>query len=333
MKFLIRIFTGIILSIVLFEIYFTATEICLPRKGMKSPNGIPEFIPNRDIFLIKEGFCMSRTNEKGFLGDPVDTNNSEDQLRIAFIGDSYVEGFQVFPKYHFSSLLKSKLIADNPKLNVKIINLGISGLNFGDMLEKYLKAIQYRPDYIFVFVEDNDFHKLDSVRIDRIISNSNQYFDYSNFSPSFFKELSLYTLIGNAHSIIKSNPKYMISLFFDKFSNYFLNKEKIKKKKAAEYEISTIDKILSEMKKQTASKIYFVEIQELDEALRNSIQSQNFEILSLADVYRKVSEKGVDPFYWKSIKARAHWNHSGHREIGLFIARLITAMEHEKGLN
>ena len=327
MKILSKLFhfiIGILVSLILFEIFLISSEICLPRKGFKSKSGIPAFLPNRNIFLIKEGYCMSRTNTNGLLGDDVELTKSKNQFRIAIIGDSYIEGFQVFPKYHFSYRLKSELLKRYSHLEIQILNFGISGLNFGDMLEKYLIALKYQPDLVFFFLQGKDFNGLDTSRISKIMN----YFESESIEQgnrsSFIKDLGLYSLAGNVYSLFKSNPKEAYQILFDQCSTFF---ELEKKSRQVETTLITnssgISRVLSEIRLRKRGTIYFVEINEFDESIKNLVVSHDLKVLSLSEVYQRVKSQGYDPFYWKSINGKAHWNHICHQELGKYLTDFI----------
>ena len=66
-------------------------------------------IPNSMFLNLEEGFGFGSFNEFGYLGPSYAKEKSEDVIRIALIGDSYVEGYQVIDKLHFRNLTESKL--------------------------------------------------------------------------------------------------------------------------------------------------------------------------------------------------------------------------------
>ena len=88
---------------------------------------------NTNIIYFNEGFYIGKTNKYGYYGPDYDTIKSEGSLRIALIGDSYVEGHQVFDRNHFRCLLEKNL---NDSLNkkVEVLNFGMSGFNLNDNL-------------------------------------------------------------------------------------------------------------------------------------------------------------------------------------------------------
>ena len=63
-------------------------------------------------------------------------NKSANVLRIALIGDSYIEGFQLFERHHFKTYLEQKL-SQKLKKKVEVLNFGIGGADLRGMYLRY----------------------------------------------------------------------------------------------------------------------------------------------------------------------------------------------------
>jgi hypothetical protein len=326
LKKLFHFAISIVISLLIFEIYLISSEICLPRKGYKSKIGISEFFPNRRIFLIKEGFYMGKTNKNGTLGDEFEPTKTKNILRIALIGDSYVEGFQVFPRYHFSYHLKSKLKESFSDKKIELLNFGISGLNFGGMFDKYLNIIKYQPDYIFFFLHNRNFNGVETGTINRILNYHTSDIRVKSDKANFIKDLGLYSFIGNVYSLFKSNTTEAFQILFDKFY-ILLELTTISKPEKnigdIEFNYTAITNVLDQIQMRKAGEIYFVEINDLDESIKRLLYKHNIKIFSLRSAYQNVLQQGSDPFYWATINGKAHWNHLSHSEIGKFLADFI----------
>ena len=91
---------------------------------------------NMDYVFFNEGFSMGRFNEGRYVNSYYPPEKPDNVIRIAALGDSYVEGFQVFERNHFLKLTENEL---NRKLedSIQVLNFGRSGFDFGDMYAYY----------------------------------------------------------------------------------------------------------------------------------------------------------------------------------------------------
>ena len=91
-------------------------------------------------------------NSQGYRGNIFSMERKEEKIRILFLGDSVVEGFQIHPKERFTEILNERL-----GYNYEVINLGVQGYNFLQEME-YLKVkgIKYNPDYVIFGITYND---------------------------------------------------------------------------------------------------------------------------------------------------------------------------------
>jgi hypothetical protein len=101
-------------------------------------------------------------NSEGFRDREHTIDKPRDVIRIALLGDSFVEGLQVPLEHTASGLLESRLNRDGGELvgktgRFEVLNFGISNFGLGQYLltwETY--ARKYAPDYLFAFVAE--FH-------------------------------------------------------------------------------------------------------------------------------------------------------------------------------
>ena len=99
-----------------------------------------------------------RINGDGFRGPDIPIAKSEDTLRVAVIGDSFVSAVSVAEQETFTHLLGEALkpVADRPK--VETMNFGVSGADLADYLQFYRHFVsKYRPDVVVCcFFHGND---------------------------------------------------------------------------------------------------------------------------------------------------------------------------------
>ena len=135
----LKFFTTVIISILLFEGYFSLSEISLPSTVMDDTTFGRAFKPNARVHNKKEGSALLQVNSEGYLG-PVYTKKKNNQtFRIVLIGDSFVEGIQVAEKYHFRSVMEKELNSSNTEFKYEVLNFGRSGLD----LEKCIFIMNY----------------------------------------------------------------------------------------------------------------------------------------------------------------------------------------------
>lgn len=129
------------------------------------------WMPDKFIGMIhiheKRGCWFSRygefktkvaVNKQGFVDDEFFLNKTNQTLRIAVLGDSYMEGLQVEKNESFSSLLEEEL-KEGGNRNIEVYNFGISDFGTAQEYEVLLNyALQYKPDIILLgFHTGTDF--------------------------------------------------------------------------------------------------------------------------------------------------------------------------------
>ena len=97
---------GIILSFIVLELFFCGTKSI----GLSATDWTEKgrrLKKNWEIISFNEGFGITKTNNYGYISSSKII--PQEDIRIALIGDSFVEGRQVFLRDHFSSVLEKNL--------------------------------------------------------------------------------------------------------------------------------------------------------------------------------------------------------------------------------
>lgn len=135
----------------------TPLGLILPQKNPEF--GKPDkdigyaFIPGASGIWTTENRARIKINDYGLRDDnSITTENPDDEYRVALLGDSVVEAFQVDHADTFDAL------SENQLENVTVINLAMSGS--GPMrqllrLEHY--GLQFSPDMAFLMIDALDF--------------------------------------------------------------------------------------------------------------------------------------------------------------------------------
>lgn len=108
----------------------------------------------------KEDVVFVSLNEDGIRG-PLRTRTKPPlTVRIAVLGDSFTEGFQVPYDKLFTTVLEKRLAACVPDgISIEVLNFGVSGFGTGREILKYKTlAREYDPDIVLLmFYPGNDF--------------------------------------------------------------------------------------------------------------------------------------------------------------------------------
>lgn len=94
-----------------------------------------------------------RTNRWGYRGADWTIEKSDKHLRVAVIGDSFVEALQVPDEQTAVGVLESLLQEQYPDYTIEVMNFGVSGYGVGQYELVYQHHVQqFQPDYVFVFL-------------------------------------------------------------------------------------------------------------------------------------------------------------------------------------
>ena len=138
--------------------------------------------PNAEGWWTKEGRSYVRINEDGLNDKKYLRQKPDAVLRIAVLGDSYTEAFQVPREAAFWSVLQDRLDDQScPVLEdrqVEVINFGVSGFGTAQELQMLRSRVwSYNPDVILLaFTTGND------VRNNHPALENNRYKPYFVFS-------------------------------------------------------------------------------------------------------------------------------------------------------
>ena len=134
--------------------------------------------PNVEGWWKREGLTYVRINSHGFHDREHTIAKPPDTFRIAVLGDSYVEAFQVPIERAFWSVMERKLQECHPTngRRIEVLSFGVSGFSTSRELILLQKRVwQYSPDVVVLLVtSSND-----------IRDNSRRLSHYTNALPYF----------------------------------------------------------------------------------------------------------------------------------------------------
>lgn len=321
------------------ELYTRGTEISnVSFTGYDEELGWRMFIPYSKIALYNENFTFRTVNKYSYLGPSYPPQKDSSVLRIALIGDSYVEGFHLMDRHHFRFLLERMLKEKLNRYKVEVLNFGRSGFGINDMYAYDVNYVsKFNPDLKIYFASEKDFHvntqdrlvprwklKNGELEIDTTFKNSNYLKRYKIFQVGL-QNSALLQLTRNAIDLISKGEA--VEILFDKFAPLLLDTKKnmTKPSYTAENLSNTTTKILSNLGNQNDVILVNSSEYKYSKGLRDMLSNYDINYLSLEPLLVKImAEDEIDPFYWSVTGRRGHWNYLAHQRIGFYLGEYLT---------
>jgi len=318
---------GLVLTLLLMEVFIRSTHIV-----EQSYNDVYEDIgrgrrASYNYMMFNEGFSIGRFNRYRYLGPGYSPAKEDNVLRIALLGDSFVEGFQVFERHHFRRVLEEQL-SRFVNRKVEVLNFGRSGFDIGDMYA-YNKTFvsEFNPDYTLFFVSDADFYPLftDPLRLkvrkrgDSLIVEKGfpkEYIALYNQTKGLIQHSSFFNMLNNGRKTIQSEGVGPI-LLEDFYPSSSTETKPLSKKTQ---EIPAITRDIFSHLDQTNALIINRDIAPLDTSKLALIRSNKLRYIDLTDTLNVLKTKGVNPHYWRATKKMGHWNQAAHKAVGEYLA-------------
>lgn len=301
-----------LIGLILIESYIQLAEIDSTSISKNDSLLGSSIKPNKKLIAFNEGFYLGGSNKYGYWGPSYDIKKPDDCFRIALIGDSYVEGHQVFERNHFRSLLEQGLSKRFDK-KVEVLNFGMSGFNLNDGFCMYYDLVKkFNPDLTLIFVSNEDFSNTNSSdrRPKCVIDGDSLYIDYS------FRDLPEYlhrektawyrgksVVLGYVFSAITLiKEKRLLNKLFPKWvdieeSNYeSLSKNVI----IAARERKIVEHFLE------SDQIVFVGSSKLDDKILEIFNDSSQKLITIQNIDDKKYH------YWEVTGIEGHWNRQGH---------------------
>ncbi|MES2813002.1 MAG: hypothetical protein V4670_11075 [Bacteroidota bacterium] len=318
---------GFLFLVFALEGFLILSEIKLPFKTLDEKTG-KTYQSSIPIHEAKEGFYMGETNAYGFVGN-VSKKKPKNVFRIALLGDSFTEGFQLFAPFHFSKILEQSL-NKHSKDSIEVLNFGMSNVVLPEMyIRKKTLADQFDID-LFVYVLDSyDFiyqpeGVLSSVelrdhngKLTITTSNSKGYQVYKKIKP-LVDQSSYINFLFDGYLMVRRQQAFPI--IFDKF---------YPKSTASAYQaIPTSEvfnhisdqyfKIVSEMEKDNT---VFVFREEADAILKSKLKPYRIPVIETKQALDEVRARGINPYYWGLNQTIGHFNYEGNATFGKYLAK------------
>lgn len=279
---------------------------------------------NKNLILFNEGFYIGNTNNYGYWGPSYNPFKPSDIRRIALMGDSYVEGHQVFERSHFRNLLETKLNA-RYDIAYQVLNFGMSGFNLNDIYCNFYDfVISFNPDTTFVFITNEDFINTNSSirRPQCNVINDSLVIDYSFSQTKEFKvrensnwfrgKSVILGYVFNALKLYESNGLW--NKFFPKWilPNESSNLNELK------FDLPLRESLIVNHFLKKRQDIIFVAAKRLDQRILDLFADYPERLIVIPELDQSKYQ------YWKVTKMNGHWNIEGHKLIASELYKFIS---------
>src|SRR5205807_1051946 len=160
---IILLLSSLLLSLAIIEIALRITGYSYPEFYVADAQRGYALRPGLRGWYRKEGEAFVQINSDGLRDREHSKRKPANTIRIAVLGDSYTEAFQVNFENSFCPLLEQKLRECSGR-NIEVINFGVSGYGTAQELITLRNQVwQYSPDIVLLaFTTNNDIS--DNVR-------------------------------------------------------------------------------------------------------------------------------------------------------------------------
>ncbi len=332
---------GAVLTLALLEVVFRCTEISLPSYVYDSPRYGRTHRPLAPIHDSQgEGLCLSQVNASGYIGPEVPVENPAGLFRIGLIGDSWVEGLQVFSRHHFRTLLEQR-VREASGCAVEVLNFGIGGLDFRDMFFIYKARLEaYSPNVVFFFVSGHDFTHENHIAGPKVrdAGDGRLTFDYGFRESADFRSRMTFRILRDfaMGTVLKEAYEYYQmgrgrEILLGRFAAYWPvsaapagteGRPGREEDPHRGVNLSIVEQLGKESA-ETGREIVLVLVDDEVPDAYKQILSARFRVMDMAEEMRR---GGIDPqemTYWKNGNVHGHWNHRGHRVVAEVLNRAV----------
>jgi hypothetical protein len=326
---------AVLVTLVCFEIYFRTTEISLPSFVMDDPVLGRAFRPNARAALVQEGFYMGRINENGGLGPGYPPERTEGTLRVALVGDSFVEAFQVFPEWNARSVLEREL-SERTGRRVEVMNFGLSGHTLRTMYAYNQDLVaRFQPDVTLFVVVGSSFLARDkekgpvcyldeegSLKVSYAFAESKTY--ERKMRLGFTRDLGSFQMLQSA--LMRYRQGLSLRIFLGKFALRRRAGNELPKSRATDRYFDLNKAVLDELgrlDRSGGSRIIIVGHKDVPPYYMPIIEEAGLTYFDLRRELDELERSGIDPYRWPVTGLEGHWNHEGHRRVGEYLAKRL----------
>ncbi len=283
---------------------------------------------------FNEGFGVGKFNTYRYLGENRSPEKSANSIRVALMGDSYVESFQVFQRDYFGTIAEIILQGNYPNKKIEILNFGRSGFNIGDIYAYQQTFVNtFNPDLILYFISEDDLNVSysDALRPKTIINNNEIQVDL-NFNQKKINSFEntkllvqnsvIFNMLNNGRK--KSNHIPILEILFEKVYYWFKPATEIletNKNEQRKSDLNPIGKKILESLDSNKTIIINKKSTKFSEEFLKLCQTNYLKIIEIEKAFDSLKQSGIEPLEWKVTKKKGHWNPAAHKALGKELAK------------
>lgn len=301
--------------------------------------------PNIEYLKVKEGLFLGRTNYDGRFRENYPKRRTDPRaVRIILVGDSFVEGIDVFSRNHFAAIMEKTLSARLGR-NVEILDFGRGNCTIQPSSYYYINHIkkEYDADLVLFFTEARDLEEVTIYPSTAFVYDPATGGLRASYlwreSPDYrltrkLQDLGILgALNGSGWFRLAYRARSGIEMygFLPKVLGKFYgevpaqNYDRTEMNQAASM---TTQKIFDTLSKESAPPVWFVvrNFPLESKHLERYMDSLGFRYIDLADTLDFKTIRGTkdDAYFFKTTGAYGgHWNHLGHKAVGAFLSDRI----------
>lgn len=334
-----------LITLIFFEIFLKGTRITPPTA--KYFNEIFGALnrPNIDYMKCKEGLYLGKTNYDGRFRENYSMRKKDKKtLRIGLIGDSFVEGIDVFSRDHFAQIMEDKL-KKQLHCNVEILDFGRGNCTITNSSFYFVNHIipNYDLDLILYFTEYRDiFVETGYPSASYILNDSTGVLETSNSwrkTPEYsihkkltalpvlkyYEDIAFTRLAYRTYSGVKQMGFALQT--FGKFVGEPSFQTYQYEKKEGEVSATT-KKVFEKIMQYSNGQVLFV-VRHLPfdaQVVQDYFEEKRYPYIDLRDTFAQQLIKGTQTnahFFKTTQSFGGHWNHEGHIAVGNFLANRV----------
>jgi hypothetical protein len=151
--------SSLLVGLLIFEVFLRAVGFTYPVFYQPDESRGWALRPGMQGWYGKEGGAYVRVNSEGLRDREHSKEKPPGTLRVAVVGDSYAEAFQIEQEKAFWSVMERRLQGCQPAggRRVEVINFGVSGYGTAQELITLRERVwQYSPDVVLLAVTTNN---------------------------------------------------------------------------------------------------------------------------------------------------------------------------------
>ena len=323
-----------VFTFLLLEVYMRMAEVEAVSVTDFDPEVGRVMVPNRSFAYYNENFTIGSYNRYGYLGPAYPKERSGNELRIALLGDSYVEGFQVQPRNHFGRLLEHTLQNQLKDKDVQVLNFGRSGFDLANSRaydRMFVSNFDSDITMYFLAVSDLEQSKDDPLLPHWYLEDQQLKLSYDFQKSSYLKVFQLAKHGLHNSSILQMLNNDMKLATSGEAPHIILGKAATlwypKKAMAPADTLPEVDEVMlaliRDIGHDPGSVIVNRDTIPFPPNVQQAIRQAGIPMINVADTLEDLERAGVAINAWEATNTRGHWNHAGHQAVGSYLAKKL----------